>query len=340
MKNFSILIFSLLLFSSCEFLFIEPTTENTPLSNFETLWKEVDEKYAFFTLKSIDWQDVYNQNLPRIKQDMTDEELFDVLSDMLFVLKDGHVNLSSAFDVSRNWTWYTHKPANFDFNIIERYYLGDDYRITGPLYNTVIDSVAYIYYASFGSVIDEDELDYLIKDFSYTKGLIFDIRGNGGGYLSNVDLLCKKFADKDRTVFLQQYKTGPGHNDFSDFFAFSVEADTAVNYRKPVVLLTNRQCYSAANDLANRFKNFEHVTIIGDTTGGGGGLPISFELPNGWIARFSTTQTFSPDGFNIEMGVPPHIAINFLQEDVLANRDTYIEFAILHIQSKHNNLLK
>ncbi|MBK8493467.1 MAG: hypothetical protein IPL49_21995 [Saprospirales bacterium] len=39
----------------------------------------------------------------------------------------------------------------------------------------------------------------------------------------------------------------------------------------------------------------------------GGGIPSSGELPNGWIVRYSATQTFLPDGFNIEGGIPPDI---------------------------------
>jgi C-terminal processing protease CtpA/Prc len=47
-----------------------------------------------------------------------------------------------------------------------------------------------------------------------------------------------------------------------------------------------------------------NVTIIGDQTGGGGGLPTSYQLPNGWTYRISTTYTSLPSGLNIEKGVP------------------------------------
>ncbi len=326
-------ILSVFLFSSCEVLFIDAEPENTPQSNFDELWKVIDEKYTFFALKSIDWDKVYADNQSLINADMTDEELFNVLSGMLFELRDGHVNLSSPYDVSRNWNWYLDYPVNFNFDIVERYYLGDNYRITGPMYNTLIDSIAYIYYGSFGYIISEDKLDYLLEDFKDAKGLIFDIRGNGGGYVSNVTLLTSKFADKERITFLRRYKDGKAHTDFSDYFAFSATPDSATNFTKPIVLLTNRMCYSAANDLATRLKSFPHITIIGDTTGGGGGLPISYELPNGWIARFSTTQTFTANKFNVELGVPPDIPMNITKSDIDANKDTYIEYALTYIDS-------
>ena len=43
---------------------------------------------------------------------------------------------------------------------------------------------------------------------------------------------------------------------------------------------------------------------VSSQTGGGGGLPTSYQLPNGWAYRFSSTITTLPNGFNIENGIP------------------------------------
>jgi len=336
MKKLYIPIFVFFIFylSACELMFTETVPEATPQENFDYMWKVVDENYSFFTYKNIDWQQVYNDNQSRITDNMTQEELFDVLADMLFVLRDGHVNLSADFDFSRNWQWYLDYPTNFDYNILERNYLKDNYQYTGALTNTTLDSIGYIYYSSFSSGISATSLDYVLKKFQNTKGLIFDIRGNGGGYISNVTTLVERFADKKRKTHLERYKTGSGHNDFSDYFSFSEGPDTAaVLYQRPIVVLTNRQCFSSANDFVMRIRNFPNVTIIGDTTGGGGGLPINRELPNGWVLRFSATQSFTPEGFNVELGIPPDIPIQMKKTDLDAGKDTYIEFAKQYLDS-------
>jgi C-terminal processing protease CtpA/Prc len=70
-----------------------------------------------------------------------------------------------------------------------------------------------------------------------------------------------------------------------------------------------------------------NVTIIGDKTGGGGGLPFSSELPNGWGVRFSAAPMLDRDKRQIESGIEPEIRVDLLEEDILKGRDTMIEKA-------------
>ena len=58
------------------------------------------------------------------------------------------------------------------------------------------------------------------------------------------------------------------------------------------MLLINRHSYSATNDFVNAMRYFPNVTLVGDKTGGGSGLPFSSELPNGWGVRFSASPTW------------------------------------------------
>ena len=148
------------------------------MTNFEHLWKEAKHKYSYFEYKGVDWDQVYDMYRPRVREDMTEQELFEVLADMLYELKDGHVNLSSSFDRSRNWSWYLDFDPDFDESIVYREYLGDDYRITGPLHNQVIDSVLYVYYNSFGNTIDEKHIEHLVERSKGMKGMIFHPGGS------------------------------------------------------------------------------------------------------------------------------------------------------------------
>ena len=70
-----------------------------------------------------------------------------------------------------------------------------------------------------------------------------------------------------------------------------------------------------------------NVTLLGDTTGGGGGLPFSGELPNGWTVRFSSAPSYDASMQQIEGGVAPDVRLDMDEADIKAGVDTYIERA-------------
>ena len=64
---------------------------NDPRGNFEQLWKIIDEQYCFLDTKGIDWDAVHDEYSKLIIPSMSNDDLFDILSQMLYILKDGHV---------------------------------------------------------------------------------------------------------------------------------------------------------------------------------------------------------------------------------------------------------
>lgn len=320
--------------SACEQAFIEPDPADTPVENFDLLWTTVDEKYAFFEFKDIDWDEIYRRYRPRVNDNVSDEQLFAIMADMLFELRDGHVNLTSDFDVSRNWDWFQDYPANFNETILERNYLGRDFRIVSPFITQEIRDVGYIRYPSFLNIIDPDQLDRLISSYANAKGIIIDIRDNGGGALVNAETIATRLAQRDGeeeiTVGYIRYKEGPGHNNFT--LAYPLVLPEHPSFDKPVVVLTNRSVYSAANAFASYMATLPNVTLVGDVTGGGGGAPYSGELMNGWTFRFSVNQLMDLDQVPIENGVVPDVRVDITSEDEAAGRDTILETALELLQ--------
>jgi hypothetical protein len=301
--------------------------DNNPQGNFEALWKIMDEHYCFFDYKEIDWNQIHTDYSQRISNDMSQESLFMLLNEMLQNLKDGHVNLTSAFDIGRYWKWFEDYPVNFKQELIDNY-LGTDYLISGGIrYKILEDNIGYFRYADFSSGIGETNLDYVIDKFGICSGMIIDVRNNGGGVLSNSDILASRFFNEKDTVGYIQHKTGKGHNDFSAPYPKYIEPSTRLRYQKPVVILINRKCFSTTNDFINAMRSAPNVILLGDKTGGGSGLPFSSELPNGWSVRFSACPMYDADMQQIEFGIEPDIYVNLLEEDAREGEDTLIESA-------------
>jgi C-terminal processing protease CtpA/Prc len=69
----------------------------------------------------------------------------------------------------------------------------------------------------------------------------------------------------------------------------------------------------------------DNVIVVGDKTGGGGGLPFSSELPNGWAVRFSASPMYDVEKQDTEFGIEPDVKQNLNET---GNEDAIIEKAI------------
>ncbi len=304
-----------------------------PRGNFEALWSILDEHYCFFREKGVDWDQVHDKYARRIGSEMTREELFIVCADMLDELRDGHVNLSAPFNTSYYRKWWSDYPQNFNKRLIEESYFNFNYRqSSGMMYGLLENNIGYIYYESFSATVGEGNLDSALNFLAAARGLIIDIRDNGGGSLTNVETLVARFIDRPTLVGYISHKTGPGHDDFSEPYAitYNPAGPGRVRWAKPVVVLTNRSTFSAANNFASVMKLLPGVRIAGATTGGGSGMPYSSEIPCGWSVRFSACSILNANGVSTEGGVTPTegCAVDMDPQDALNGKDTMLEKAM------------
>lgn len=309
----------------------EDSYNDDPTGNFEALWRIIDEQYCFLDYKAeeygLDWDAVHEQYSKRVTQDMTTKGLFEVLGDMLGELRDGHVNLYATFDVARYWSWHEDFPANFS-DSLQRKYLGKDYKIASSLkYKVLEDNVGYVYCGSFDSAIGNGNLSEMLQELALCNGIIVDVRNNSGGQLTLAERLAARFTNEKTLVGYISHKTGKGHGDFSTPEPLYLEPSDGVRWQKKVVVLTNRSSYSATNYFVNSMHQLPNVTLVGDRTGGGSGLPFSSELPNGWSVRFSASPMYDPEMNHLEFGIEPDIRVDISSDDYNKGVDTILERA-------------
>lgn len=325
---FPTLLFSIaLLLASCV---REEEFENTPNGNLEALWTLMDEHYCFFDLKEkelgVNWDEVHQRYAKQVPSKIGTEQLFQVMGNMLGELRDGHVNLLSAFDNARNWSWKEDYPTNFSDTLLRRY-LGTDYRISsGMQYRKLDDNIGYIRCASFDYTFGEGNLNEILLYLAPCNGLIIDIRSNGGGKLTSAEALASRFTNKELLVGYMQHKTGKRHNDFSAMEEQHLHPSPNLRWQKKVVVLTNRGVYSAANEFTKYMRACGAI-IVGDHTGGGAGMPFSSELPNGWSVRFSACPMFDANRNSTEQGLEPDVHVSLSDADFAKGMDTLIEYA-------------
>jgi len=330
--KFLIALFSVFfLVCSCEKALFKPDKSSSdPLTNFNYLWNEVDKKYSYFELKNIDWDQIKIKYQAKITQDMGEEKLFKVLADMLKELKDDHTNLMSPFDVSR-YDVALKNDVNFRMRTIEEFYIPKAMYSGGISHDFLSDEkIGYIRYSSFMNGISDATLDFILKRYKNTKGLILDLRDNGGGNIQNVPLLLERFSSQKTLVGYFKTRNGKNRTDFSEKQSFYIGSYAGVRYEKPLMVLIDRGSFSATTMFSLATKSFPTIKLIGDTTGGGGGLPNGGQLPNGWTYRFSISQLIDLEGNSYaESGVSPNINASFDWSDL--TKDEILDRAVLEI---------
>jgi carboxyl-terminal processing protease len=345
--KFRFFIFILLIFlliAGCEKLFFEPDPENTPENNFEIFWKDFDNYYAQFQIRNINWDSVYTVTRTHITAATTDRELFGILSNLVLLLNDMHTTLYTPYgDVFWSSQARGIYPSSKLINPCK-------YIACGATQNAIIESrmcknnnIGYLNIYTFtgdGSMSLFDDryllIDDILKQFKDTKGLLIDVRWNGGGNSGNSELVASRFADQKRVYTRFKMKDGPGKNDFSEWKTRSISPNGSFQYTKPVVVLTSRATCSAAEDFVMAMQVLPQVTIVGDTTGGGIGNPIFRELPNGWTFRLSTKVGATADGHIVEgNGIPPDVPVTTTVADSLRGADRIIEKGIEILESAH-----
>ena len=221
---------------------------NDPVGNFEQLWKIIDERYCFLEEKGIDWDAVHDKYGKLVKSGISDDDLFDILSQMLYELKDGHVNLSSSSRISYYDAWYQGYPWNYREDILYNYYLGSassGYRTSAGLKYKIFDNnIGYIRYESFSAGVGDGNLDHVLDYLKLCNGLIIDVRDNGGGNLTNSTRIAARFTNEKTLTGYIRHKTGPGHNDFSEMEPIShpLAEKSSFTYQSSLLQCHERFC--------------------------------------------------------------------------------------------------
>ncbi|MEI3800476.1 MULTISPECIES: S41 family peptidase [unclassified Chitinophaga] len=326
----SILMITVIFIVSCEKAVIK-AAQQSPVAVFESLWSTMDIKYALFSYKKIDWREVYRKYRPMVSDKTSTQELFDICSDMLDQLTDGHVALINGEQKYTYNGYYNSYPHNFSFGLLKEKYL-PDVSYQGIMAYTFIDKLGYLHIPSFGEELTLPDIDRVFEKLVNVQGLIIDVRDNSGGGSLKVDRIVEKLIAEKMLLKYDIYKRGPGHDDFYPPEAKYLSPKNNILAGKPIVVLTNKRCFSSCNDFVLYMSELPNVVVTGDQTGGGGGTPFDYELPNGWVLKYSASMAVSVAGVNIEDGVAPDYFISNSLDDESNGRDAIFKFALEHLQ--------
>jgi hypothetical protein len=334
-----------------------PSSRNSPELNFEAFWQLFNIHYANFETRQVDWQQQYRIFKPKVNSETTPEQLLAIFNEMVAPLKDGHVVISPTGDLPA-----TSKYAPFHKQFPTKELQAQFHKATlGILYergfgqlkkfnSTPYDiggycrskDYGYLQLNGFGGMSLEDfnkQLDEMVTEFADVRGLIIDIRINGGGSPAFLDALAGRLTQVKRLVGYGRTRVNKRKHEYSPWKAYHITPSGEKQLVKPTVLLTSGSTISAGDHCALYLKELPYVTLIGEHTNGIFSPMRGEKLPNGWEISLSDGQTVSSRRVNYEgKGVPPDIAVVHLQSDMLQGVDHGLSKALNFLETDSNEL--
>ncbi len=340
-KNNSIIIAALVL-ASCFSVAVKGETLSTPEENFEYLWNAFEKNYALFEVKGVDWEGLYRVYRPKVTETTTDDELFQVISDMLRHLNDNHVVLMSMeplrffcagtlFEtLGGSMEAFRELPRKRPF--LPGYFKEGLTESENKIFfhGWTGEGVGYVHLNKFSDPEGSGKaIDSILGEFKDARGIIIDVRNNVGGDDTVGKLVAEKFADRKRHYLRVKTRIEGSPGEFGPVEEWHLEPKGPPRYAGPVVILANRRTLSAAENFLLAMKTLPNVTIVGETTSGCFGSARNFEMPNGWRLMVTYKLFTDQTGFCWEgIGVTPHLRQPDFPEDPEQGIDRPLELAV------------
>lgn len=203
-------------------------------------------------------------------------------------------------------------------------------KITVPAveYEMLEDDIAYIALNTFNELSTKQMRDALKELLPQNpKGLIFDLRNNGGGFLVTAIEITSEFIS-DGIVMYEEYGDGSRESYNAQPGGLATEI--------PLVVLINEGTASASEITAGAIQDYGRGTLIGVTSYGKGSVQnwIALKTERGGV-RITIARWLTPNGNQInEVGLTPDIEVPYTQEDVDADRDPQLDAAIDFLNNK------
>ena len=203
-------------------------------------------------------------------------------------------------------------------------------KITVPAveYEMLEGDIAYIALNTFNELAT-DQVRAALKELlaQNPKGLIFDLRNNGGGFLVTAIEITSEFVSKG-IVMYEEYGDGSRESYNAQPGGLATEI--------PLVVLINEGTASASEITAGAIQDYGRGTLIGVTSYGKGSvqnwIPLRTEACG---VRITIARWLTPNGNQInEVGLTPDIEVPYTQEDVDADRDPQLDAAINFLNGK------
>lgn len=186
---------------------------------------------------------------------------------------------------------------------------------------------AYIRLSQFGDNTNQ-EWSALVKGLSEkinadksVKGIVFDLRNNPGGYLTDAQFIASEFIKKGETIVLQD--NGQTQEPLK------AERDGLLLSPKLIILI-NKGSASASEIVAGAMRDYKRAILVGETSFGKGTIQTAEDLGDGAGLHVTIAKWLTPTGIWVhQKGLTPDVEVKLDIKDL--SRDTQLEKAVFEL---------
>ncbi len=364
--------------SSCKKNTLSIVSNTTPVNFslvFDDFWNKMNSNYLYWDIDTTNWDEIHVKYKPLFEhldiQNKNDvqksvgyfrkmtERLIENHFTISFInnyIKDSFIFPSlERKKVSQNF----HSPFSYisvDSNYLDKGFVVGNYLTLSntqltTVSGTINKKILYFYCNEFalqeanssnGTNGVKSVLQYFFNQLqnmpSNIKGVILDVRSNGGGNLTDLSYFIGHFIDKPLVFGSTHYKSGNGRLSFTPWInAIINPLPGSKALVVPIIVLADSQTISVAEAITMAIHILPNSLFIGENTWGALG-PITenslyddgqFIVPS-FLSVYTSSAAFKyVDGKSYEgLGFPPDIAISFNLSSLLAGDDLQLDKAI------------
>lgn len=303
------------------------------VGRFDLFWETFDREYSYFDYKRINWDSLRTVYRPRAEAATTQRELVAVLKEMVAPLRDVHVKFTTPAAAIEP-TFEPTATVNWDRDLWLNTIRSCSFSQPRPnIGSCIMNGFPYVVVGGWNtSQFAASDLDALLDQLRGARGMVIDVRPNGGGNDALALAFAGRFATRRTATGYARFRDGPRHGDFGDEIERHVNPRGSFQFTDPVVVLSGRGIFSSNETFISAMREMPNVTIVGDTTGGGSGNPQTFPLGDGWSYSVSRWIEWTADRRVIEWnGIPPDVYVPWDPAAVSNGRDPVLEAALARL---------
>ncbi len=301
---------------------------------FDQLWNAFDSDYAMFVLRpEVDWDALKTQERPLALASQSTYEFAGVCADMLKPLRDLHVwlTVSGAYVP----VYDRPRPSNANPNAYASL-LGSLNGSSSSLQWAVTpDHVGFIAIYNWTDSSLPTQFDAALEYMRNTRGLIIDVRLNGGGSEPLAQQVAARFIDQQVTYAYSQYRNGPLHTNLTEKLPRTLSPRGPFRYDRPVIVLIGQKCMSSNESFIAMMTRAPQVVTMGDHTAGSSGNPEIIQLPLDMTVSVPQWIDYLPDGTPLdEKGITPDLPFSASADAFEGQRDDLLSAALQRMHAE------